>query len=125
MRSVSQAMNLFTNALGSWLTIPLTLLVNINSNNEWIASNVDEGHLEYYFFLLAGLMALAQLVYSTLTTGFEYADPELLQELSKQTRATTDDSSLENDKAGGNDKTPLIAKSAAEDDDEDEVVIYR
>jgi hypothetical protein len=116
-------MNLFTNALGSWLTIPLTLLVNINSNSEWIASNVDEGHLEYYFFLLAGLMAIAQLVYSTLTTGFEYADPELLQELSKQTRAAATDDGSGDDKGGGNDRTPLIAKSGGEEE-EDEVVVY-
>jgi hypothetical protein len=117
MRSVSQAMNLFTNAMGSWLTIPLTLLVNINSNNEWIASNVDEGHLDYYFFLLAGLMAIAQLIYSTLTTGFVYADAELLVELSKQTREAEDSS---NDK---DDRAPLIPKNTGEED-EDEVV-YR
>jgi dipeptide/tripeptide permease len=43
MRSVSQSFNLFTNALGSWLTIPLTLAVNADPNNEWVASNVDEG----------------------------------------------------------------------------------
>lgn len=115
MRSVSQAMNLFTNALGSWLTIPLTLLVNVNPNKEWIASNVDDGHLEYYFFLLAGLMALAQIVYGSISAGFEYADPEILQELSKQTRATADDTASDKD-----DHTPLIAKKA--DDDED---IYR
>ena len=42
MRSVSQALNLFTNALGSWLTIPLTLLVNTDSNNPWIASDVND-----------------------------------------------------------------------------------
>lgn len=119
MRSVSQAMNLFTNALGSWLTIPLTLLVNVNPNNEWIASNVDDGHLEYYFFLLAGLMAIAQVVYSSISTGFEYADPELLQELSKQTRATADDTS-----DGKDDRASLIPKKSKKDEEDDDEVYH-
>lgn len=32
MRSVSQSLNLFTNALGSFLVIPLLLMVNANSS---------------------------------------------------------------------------------------------
>ena len=73
MRSVSRACNLFTNALGetvallvvtmiiivscegSWLTIPLTLLVNINPNSMWITTDIDDGHLDWYYFLLAGI----------------------------------------------------------------------
>jgi hypothetical protein len=83
MRSVSQSLNLFTNALGSFLVIPVLLLVNSDSSktsllvagvvvtiltlpyysltrtgNEWVPTNLDEGHLDYYFFLLAGLMGL-------------------------------------------------------------------
>ncbi|CAM9090959.1 unnamed protein product, partial [Ectocarpus fasciculatus] len=70
MRSVSQASNLLTNALGSWLTIPLTLLVNSNANHPWIASDIDDGELGYYFYLLAGLMALALLLFSYLSAGY-------------------------------------------------------
>lgn len=81
MRSVSQASNLLTNALGSWLTIPLTLLVNADANHPWIASNVDEGELGYYFYLLAGLMALSLILFSHLSAGYVYADPEVLAAL--------------------------------------------
>lgn len=81
MRSVSQASNLFTNALGSWLTIPLTLLVNINPNHPWISSNIDEGNLQAYFYLLASLMGMAMIVFSYLSAGYEYADPEVLAAL--------------------------------------------
>lgn len=81
MRSVSQASNLFTNALGSWLTIPLTLLVNINPNHPWITSNIDEGNLQAYFYLLAGLMGLAMILFSYLSNGYEYADPDVLAAL--------------------------------------------
>jgi peptide/histidine transporter 3/4 len=101
MRSVSQSLNLFTNALGSFLVIPVLLLVNSDPGkarappclspclspclaataskhpsflhvtnpaaatpiaaipgNEWVPTNLDDGHLDYYFFLLAGLMGL-------------------------------------------------------------------
>jgi peptide/histidine transporter 3/4 len=75
MRSVSQASNLFTNALGSWLTIPLTLLVNVNKNHQWVTSNVDEGNLQAYFYLLAGLMSGALIVFYHLANGYVYADP--------------------------------------------------
>jgi peptide/histidine transporter 3/4 len=81
MRSVSQASNLFTNALGSWLTIPLTLLVNINPNHPWISSNVDEGELQNYFYLLAGLMVMALTIFCYLSFGYVYADPDVLASL--------------------------------------------
>jgi hypothetical protein len=42
MRSVTQSLNLFMTALGSWITIPLLLMVNIDPNNEWVPTNLDE-----------------------------------------------------------------------------------
>ncbi len=73
MRSVSQASNLFTNALGSWLTIPLTLAVNADPNNPWISSNVDEGQLQSYFYLLAGLMVFAMIVFYSYMYLFKFS----------------------------------------------------
>ena len=81
MRSVSQASNLFTNAMGSWLAIPLTLLVNANPNHPWISSNVDEGELQNYFYLLAGLMVIALGIFLYLSFGYVYADPVVLASL--------------------------------------------
>lgn len=84
MRSVSQALNLFTNAVGSWLTIPLTLLVNSNSKNKWITDNVDEGHLDWYFFLLAGIMFVCYLAYCQLCLSYEYVNASDLEALNRQ-----------------------------------------
>ncbi len=81
MRSVSQASNLFTNALGSWLTIPLTILVNVNPRHQWVTSNVDDGNLQAYFYLLAGLMTGALGIFYYLSNGYEYADPAQLAAL--------------------------------------------
>lgn len=83
-RSVSQAANLFTSALGSWLTIPLTLIVNSNINDQWIPADVNVGHLVYYFLLLAGLMLLGLGLFMYLAYGYQYADPEVLAELSRR-----------------------------------------
>jgi len=87
MRSVSQALNLFTNAVGSWLTIPLTMLVNSDPDNPWVTDNVNEGHLEWYFFLLAGIMLATFFIYTQVCDGFEYSDPEDLDILNQQCSA--------------------------------------
>ena len=76
MRSVSQASNLFTNAMGSWLTIPLTLIVNSNENDMWIPSDLNSGHLDYYFFLLSCIMFIAYLAFLYISNGYIYVQPE-------------------------------------------------
>ncbi len=104
MRSVSQACNLFTNALGSWLTIPLTLLVNADPNNEWIPkTNIDDGHLDYYFYLLAALMLAALGVFYRISQGFQYADPAVLEALAAEGQLNSSSSSSSNaDSHSGN-----------------------
>ena len=80
-----------TSVVSCCLKIPLTILVNIDSNNEWVASNVDEGHLDYYFYLLAALMMVAELGFMYMSSGYEYADPEVLEELSHASQAKQDE----------------------------------
>eukprot|EP00597_Dinobryon_sp_UTEXLB2267_P005647 CAMPEP_0170080918 /NCGR_PEP_ID=MMETSP0019_2-20121128/16920_1 /TAXON_ID=98059 /ORGANISM="Dinobryon sp., Strain UTEXLB2267" /LENGTH=662 /DNA_ID=CAMNT_0010295097 /DNA_START=50 /DNA_END=2038 /DNA_ORIENTATION=- len=72
MRSVTQSLNLFTTALGSWIVIPILLLVNSDPNNEWVPRNVDGGHLDWYFFLLSGLMGLNLMVFYFIAKDYEY-----------------------------------------------------
>ena len=45
---------------------------------------MDEGHLDYYFFLLAGLMFIAEMCFVVMSSGYLYADPEILDELSQE-----------------------------------------
>jgi hypothetical protein len=46
-------------ALGSWMIIPLLYIVNSGGlGKEWVPENIDDGQLDYYFFLLAVLMAI-------------------------------------------------------------------
>lgn len=65
--------------------------MNIDSNNEWVASNVDEGHLDYYFYLLAGLMLISELCFMYMSSGYQYADPQVLEELSLVSLAKQDE----------------------------------
>jgi len=55
MRSFAASLNLLTTALGTWLCIPLVALAN-SGDVEWVPSDVNEGNLAAFFFLLAGIM---------------------------------------------------------------------
>ena len=94
MRSVSQASNLLTNALGSWLTIPLVYLVNANPNHPWITTNIDDGELTYYYLLLAGFMVLSVMALMYISRNFEYADPEVLIQLDAEAEGDSVEQSL-------------------------------
>eukprot|EP00602_Paraphysomonas_sp_CaronLab_P012061 CAMPEP_0185040878 /NCGR_PEP_ID=MMETSP1103-20130426/39487_1 /TAXON_ID=36769 /ORGANISM="Paraphysomonas bandaiensis, Strain Caron Lab Isolate" /LENGTH=538 /DNA_ID=CAMNT_0027580373 /DNA_START=191 /DNA_END=1807 /DNA_ORIENTATION=+ len=97
MRSVSQALNLFTTALGAWVVIPLLYIVNSGGEGkEWVPENIDDGHLEYYFFLLAGLMVLNQILFSYISEGYEYKTEEELSRLAIEANdpSITSDSAL-------------------------------
>ena len=58
-------MNLSTQAIGTWLTIPLIILVNSGGifGKKWIEENIDEGQLDKYFFLLSIIMVVNQVRY--------------------------------------------------------------
>lgn len=58
MRSVCQSLNLFTTALGFLFSVPLVYLVNSNPNQEWLPTNLDQGHLAWYFTLMAAILAV-------------------------------------------------------------------
>merc|ERR1712100_614051 len=85
MRSVTQAFNLLMTALGAWITIPLLFLVNSGgSGKEWVPHNLDNGHLEYYFFLLAGLMVINMIIYYFVSKGYQYMTSAELEYYDKQ-----------------------------------------
>lgn len=114
MRSVSQALNLFTNALGSWLTIPLTLLVNSDSEDPWIASDVNDGHLDYYFYLLAGLMLLGLIVFVRLAYQFVYVSADELEALNNadKTAEELDGTEVDNLAGGAGVYSPVLGRES-------------
>ncbi|KAG7979873.1 hypothetical protein I3843_05G152700 [Carya illinoinensis] len=67
MRSLCSALSLLTNSLGNYLSsLILTIVTYITTkggNVGWIPDNLNEGHLDYFFLLLAGLSFLNMLLY--------------------------------------------------------------
>jgi hypothetical protein len=70
---------LCTSAIGSFIVIPLIYLVNVNPNNQWVTNNLNEGHLTYYFLVLAALMVANQLLFWWLSLGYVYKTNAELQ----------------------------------------------
>ena len=90
MRSVSQAMNLLTVALGSFVIIPLIYLVNIDDNQEWVSSNLNEGYLERFFFLLCAIMVFCTFIFVKLALGYEYVFTEEQEKNFRDSIASSD-----------------------------------
>ncbi|XP_062172538.1 protein NRT1/ PTR FAMILY 8.3-like [Alnus glutinosa] len=67
MRSLCSALSLLTNSLGNYLSSLIltivTYLTTKGGNVGWIPDNLNEGHLDYFFWLLAALSFLNMLVY--------------------------------------------------------------
>lgn len=67
MRSLCSALSLLTNSLGNYLSsLILTIVTYITTkggNVGWIPDNLNEGHLDYFFVLLACLSFLNMLLY--------------------------------------------------------------
>ncbi|KAL0541771.1 hypothetical protein IC582_021828 [Cucumis melo] len=67
MRSLCSALSLLTAALGNYLSsfilTIVTYLTTRNGQPGWIPDNLNEGHLDFFFWLLAGLSFLNLLVY--------------------------------------------------------------
>ncbi|XP_062172550.1 protein NRT1/ PTR FAMILY 8.3-like [Alnus glutinosa] len=67
MRSLCSALSLLTTSLGNYLSSLIltivTYLTTQGGSTGWIPDNLNEGHLDYFFWLLAGLSFLNLLVY--------------------------------------------------------------
>ncbi|RWW80829.1 hypothetical protein BHE74_00010804, partial [Ensete ventricosum] len=68
MRSLCSALSLLTIGLGSYLSslivTAVTSLSTWGGNPGWIPDNLNEGHLDYHFWLLAGLSSLNLWIYA-------------------------------------------------------------
>ncbi|XP_010423917.1 PREDICTED: protein NRT1/ PTR FAMILY 8.2 [Camelina sativa] len=76
MRSLCSALSLTTVAFGNYLsTLLVTVVTNVTRSGGrpgWIAINLNRGHLDYFFWLLAGLSFLNFLVYLWIAKWYTY-----------------------------------------------------
>lgn len=67
MRSLCSALSLLTTALGNYLSsfilTVVTSLTTRGGNPGWIPDNLNQGHLDYFFWLLAGLSFFNMVIY--------------------------------------------------------------
>ena len=64
---------LVTSGLGSYVASLLAVIVRLASNKDWYPSeDPNQGHLEYFFFLLAGLMVVNFLVFLYIASSYKY-----------------------------------------------------
>ncbi|KAJ8753812.1 hypothetical protein K2173_000066 [Erythroxylum novogranatense] len=76
MRSLCSALSLTTNALGNYLsTLLVTVVTKITTSHGrlgWIPDNLNRGHLDYFYWLLAILSLLNFLVYLWISRWYTY-----------------------------------------------------
>ena len=77
---------LFTGALGNYVASALVVIVRAASNNNWYPSkDPSEGHMEYFFFLLSGLMLINFVVFLYIASSYKY------KAVTKRTKETAND----------------------------------
>ena len=76
---------LLTEGLGSYVASALVLIVRAASDSDWYPSkDPNQGHLEYFFFLLAGLMLVNFVVFIYIASSYKYkALPKKTEEMVK------------------------------------------
>ncbi|XP_022744841.1 protein NRT1/ PTR FAMILY 8.1-like [Durio zibethinus] len=76
MRSLCSALSLTTVALGNYLsTLLVTIVSNVTTRNGkpgWIPDNLNRGHLDYFYWLLAILSLVNFLVYLWIAKWYTY-----------------------------------------------------
>ena len=64
---------LLTGSLGSYVASVLVIIVRAASNGDWYPSkDPNQGHMEYFFFLLFGLMLINFGVFLYVASSYKY-----------------------------------------------------
>ncbi|KAL6880430.1 hypothetical protein ACP4OV_011995 [Aristida adscensionis] len=79
MRSMGTALSLTSSALGNYLSALLVAVVTAVTTRHgalgWIPDNLNRGHLDYFFWLLAALSAVNFVVYLWIAKWYKYKQP--------------------------------------------------
>ena len=78
MRSLCMALQLVSTSLGSYLSAAILNAVDAvtkKAGHEWVPpTNLNEGHLDYFFALLAGIMLADTLIFVLVATRYRYKE---------------------------------------------------
>lgn len=84
LKGVIMALFLAASGIGSYVA---NLLVAVVNNNWYPAKDPNQGHMEYFFFMIAGLMTLNFLLFLYIASSYKY------RESSPQSKDTEHDGS--------------------------------
>ena len=84
-----QSLNLLTTALGAFLMIPLVMAINSDQGTQWLPQNLDTGHLDWYFMVLAAFMAISLVAFVYTAKGYVYVEMDFNGRHKKNDRETT------------------------------------
>ena len=76
MRSIMASLNLVSTGLGTWLVGVFIQLVNVDGRHPWISDNLNEGHLDWYFYLVGALCLCTWLAFLRTALAYRYNDYE-------------------------------------------------
>merc|ERR1712176_430466 len=91
-KAIATSLNTLATAFASYLSMALVLIIQAATKDEpWIAENADDGHLDWYFFLCAGLNVINLVWFFVayrlyLNTGGFYAEVLARREARKEER---------------------------------------
>merc|ERR1739838_349077 len=71
MKSIIYALNILVMGLGGILASQLVSMVNLWKPH-WIPSDLDDGYLEYYYFLMAAIMMVTLLAFIPCAVRYQY-----------------------------------------------------
>merc|ERR1719229_1086869 len=71
MKAIIYSLNLMVVGIGYLMATLLVVIVD-SWTPEWIPTDLDDGYLEYYFFLVAGLMMVTLLFFIPYSKKYEY-----------------------------------------------------
>jgi len=71
MRSIVYALNLVVTGIGFLLAALLVFIVDM-FKPQWIPPDLDDGHLEYYYFLIAAIMIATLIAFIPYANKYEY-----------------------------------------------------
>ena len=80
MRSTCAALQLLTTGIGSYVAAALVAIIQAitktGTSPGWVADNVNQGHMDYFFFTLAVIMAIVFVLYIFIAKRFVYRKQE-------------------------------------------------
>lgn len=80
MKTIIIAIRGMFNGFGNWLGSAIVFIVHISTNGGWVTNDLNDGHLEYMYFLLAGISFIFFIYFLKISMRYKYyQQPEKVQ----------------------------------------------